>query len=418
MRSSIHIAAIILLILLSAQLTSAQQRYVVNSYGDAYRIPPGRSAASEIQRQTHLGVKITNGVSACTPQITAGNPPWTNAENAKFLHGHKDVIGVWFETPTSGMIDSVFVKTVNESSTQFPGHLTLRIHRSNLYTGHAPGWDKWIAPPRLCWGYFNNSADPDNHVAAFAEDATDTTWLSSYQLSNGDSMYHFGDRVDTNVRSFPPAAQEIWGAYGGWDIPIHYNAITSLDLSILGRPLVEKGEPIFISLTVPGNHPDGWTTVNTDPTRMAIAAAGYGYVEWDDWNPGLEVRRSYHNYKFFEHPMNCGKPGWIARGDDDLLIWYVMTVTGDMPPTFVSFDQLGHTLTQTGNRTVQANIEDCNYITSGPGSGVGVDSARLVSMEVRIALSRWITSAAQRMRETSPIRHAPVPSAIISKRLT
>ena len=157
MRSSIHIVTIILLILLSAQLTLAQQRYLINSYGDVIHVAPGKSAASEIQRQTRARVKITNGVSACTPQIAAGNLPWEHTEDSRFLHGHKDVIGVWFETPASGTIDSVFVETGNESSTQFPDHLTLRIHRSNLYTGHAPGWDKWIAPPRLCWGYFDNN---------------------------------------------------------------------------------------------------------------------------------------------------------------------------------------------------------------------------------------------------------------------
>jgi hypothetical protein len=381
MRSSIHIVTIILLILLSAQLTSAQQRYLVNSYGDVIHIAPGKSAASEIQRQTHGKFKITNGESACTPQIAAGNPYWNFTEDSRFLHGHKDVIGVWFETPSSGTIDSVFVKTGNESSTQFPPGLILRIHRSNLYTGHAPGWGDYIAPPRLCWGYFDCTLDTDSgHAAAFAEDATNPAWRSTYQLSNADSLYHYGNRVDTSVRSFPPAGEEIWGDGGEWAIPIHNAAITSLDLSTPGRPSVEKGEPIFISLTVPGNHPANYVDLNTDPTRMTIAAAddGIGMGGYSDGIPDPAYRRNFHNFKFYEHPIWCGKPGWIARGDDNLFIWYVMSVTGDMPPTFISYDQLGHTLEQTGTRTVQANIEDCNYITSGPGSGVGVDSARLI----------------------------------------
>jgi hypothetical protein len=384
MRSSIHILVILLSILLSAHLTFAQKRYLVNSYGDAIPIPIGSSAKSEIQKQTQGKTQATNGEAVCIPKLTAGNLPWEHnypGAYASFVYAHRDVIGVWFETPAAGAIDSVYVQLSDYSGTAFPGQLTLRIHHSNLSTGHAPGWIPYNPPPILCWGYYDNIYDTDTHLAAFVEDASDTNWQSTYNRNNWGwlPLDHYYEFVDTTVFSFPPAAEEIWGTNGGLDMPAHNGQISGFDLSSLGRPQVPKDYPIFISFTVPGNHPAnmGTNPPFTDPTRLAIVGnddrTGGSTGDHSDGDPRWSVRRQFHNYKFYEHPSVCG-PGWLARGDDHLFIWYVMSVTGDAPPTFLSYDHLGHTLQQTGTRTIQAEIEDCNF---GEG-GTGVDSARLV----------------------------------------
>jgi hypothetical protein len=378
---------IVSIMLLTASL-SAQKRYVVSSGGDVVPIKPGKSAMSEIMKSSRQA-KIVNSQASCTPSRTFGNlrsEHNTAGSFVNFVHAHKDLIGIWFEAPTSGTIDSVFIQLGDYSLAGFPGHLTMRMHHSNLRTGHAPGWDPYIAPPRLCWGYFLNTADEDTAnkgfgIAAFPDDATDTNWVNAYSLNNRGTAVqdHYYVLVDTTLPGFAPAAEEIWGSGGGLDIVAHNAAAASVDLADLGRPVVAKGYPFFISFRVPGNHPadPGSDPPFTDPTHMAVYGNGDGEGGsaggHSDGNPDPVVRRNFHNWKFYEHPSFCG-PGWLARGDDHLFIWYVMTATGDVAPTFVTVDQLGHTLQQTGSRTVQAELEDCNF-TGGP---TGVDSVRLL----------------------------------------
>jgi hypothetical protein len=385
MRYIIYSCIFAFIFIISCNFSHAQKRYLVNSYGDIIPVPAGENAADKISKQTRKQIHPPGEEAVCMPHPVFGNMPWehtTAGAYVNFVHAHKDVIGIWFEAPTSGTLDSVYVQLGDYSGTAFPGFLTMRIHHSNLATGHAPGWDPYIPPPRLCWGYFKSTADTDTGgkgfgIAAFPDEATDTTWVSTYGMNNRYPYDHFNQLVDTTIETFSPMAEEIWG-YGGLDIVAHNNAIAGVDLSALGKPAVSKGYPFFISFKVPARHPAdmGTNPPFTDPTRLGVRGnnddPGGSALGHSDGNPDPVWRRNFHNWKFYEHPSYCG-PGWLARGDAHLFIWYVMTATGDVPPIFLSYDHLNHTLLQTGIRTVQADVEDCNY--SGTA---GVDSVKLI----------------------------------------
>ncbi|MFI5253315.1 MAG: FlgD immunoglobulin-like domain containing protein [Bacteroidota bacterium] len=378
------ISSIILLIVISSVLLQAQKRYVVNSDGDSYLINKGESARSVIEKQTHKKIMPNKTLTGCVASQPFGILPWEHLHRplTAFLHTHKDLSAMWFETPASGRIDSVYIQMGPDSAAEYPGKLTMRIHHSNIYTGHAPGWAPYMAPPKLCWGYFNNTGDADQGLAAFKEDATDQNWHSTYNRNNWglNPEDHFGELVDTTLATFPPAAEEISSA-GGVDVYIHPNAITGVDLTWdSGIPVLPAGYPLFISFTVDADHPAnmGTNPPYTDPTLISVLGNDDRYTGpcGCDPDPTAAARRIFHNWKFFEHGTYCG-PGWVARGDDQLYIWYVMSRTDDPPPTIQSVDVLGHTTMTTGSRDVTAELLDCNF-TPPPNNAAGIATADLI----------------------------------------
>ncbi|MFI5253317.1 MAG: FlgD immunoglobulin-like domain containing protein [Bacteroidota bacterium] len=378
-------SSIILLFVISSVLLNAQKRYVVNSDGENYQIKKGESARSIIERYTHKKISPNNALTGCVPEGSFGNLPWlhTHFPNMSFIHTHKDVSAIWFETPVPGRIESVYVWMGPDSGAAYPGKLTMRIHHSNLSTSHAPGWTPYIAPPRLCWGYFNNTGDADQGLAAFLEDASDPTWHSTYNRNNWGTnpIDHYGELVDTTLSTFPPGAEEIFNP-GGVEVEIHPNSITGVDISWDPQlPALPAGYPLFISFTVPGIHPAdmGTNPPYTDPTRVFFMDNDDGENGQNGYwrgNADRVVRRNFHNWKFYEHALFCG-PGWLARGDAHLFIWYVLGETGDAPPTIQSMDMLGATTMTAGSRFVYADLVDCNF-SPPPNNAVGIATATLI----------------------------------------
>ncbi|MFI5253536.1 MAG: FlgD immunoglobulin-like domain containing protein [Bacteroidota bacterium] len=366
-------ALIVSILLLSASLF-AQKRYVVSSNGDSYLIPKGKSALSIIQRQLNKPVKAVNGAPVCTPSQTFGNVPWlhTHIPYTAFLHAHQDIAAYWYEAPASGTIDSVYLWMSSDSFSSpdgkgYPGKLTFRMHHGNLYTGHGPGYGGLMKPPRECWGYFLNTTDLENGIAAFPDDATDKHWHSTYNMNNwGTSpIDHYGDIVDTTLSTFAPAAEEIYGSGGGGvDVTIHPDSVSGINLGDLGVVPVTAGYPFFLSFKNPQTRPSdlGTNPPYTDPSVVTFLGNDDGHGGsaggHSDGDPAWRIK--YHNFKYYELESYCAK-GWIARGDCFLFMWYTMTATGVIPPTIANMDILGATTIQTGNRFVYTDLIACNF---------------------------------------------------------
>ncbi len=319
---------LVALFLLSAQFLLAQQRFIVSQNGDAFPIYKGQSA---FQVARDHGIVASNAVMTCTDKATFGFSPDKFPPNGGHFGLHNDVIGSWFIVPASGTIDSVFW-TVADVCAQ-DSLLFLRIHNSNVYPGNGPGYNGYPLPSTsTCWGYYENTNDLDNGVAAFPEEASGP-WLST---------------VVDGPNSFPPTGTEIWG-FGGFPVLTHGNEVNTVDLGGLGVPTVSAGDKIFINFRINGFH--------GDPCTGAAGAytAWQGYVVTD---PILS-----QNWKFYEHVVDFQPgyscKGWVARGGYHLSIWYTMTVTSNVPPLFLSIDELNSTF-DTSPRTFNVEIEDCN----------------------------------------------------------
>ncbi len=332
------IAIVILLpgLLLAAYSAGAQQRVLVSPNGDAM-ILKGSASASEIVRGM-ASRQLSSLV--CTDQGTFGYTrdqyPGTNIPFEAF---HQDIMAMWYVAPASGTIDTVFVYNLDVGT--LDSTVTVRIFNSNIYPGSGPGYGGYPKPGKLCWGYYISSNDIDNGLAAFPEDATDTTWYST---------------VTGGTPSFSPMGSEIWG-FGGFPKVMNAFATNSIAMAELAPLNVTAGQPFFITIRMYGPHLE-----QEDDHRT-----GYYAVPESD---SLQT----HNWKFYEHiyqgpGFSC--PGWVARGDFNFLIWYSMTVTTNLPPAFSNVTRIGNTLS-TDPQVVQANILDCD---PGTPSQAGVEDA-------------------------------------------
>src|SRR5258706_14489470 len=88
---------------LIAQLAFSQERYLVNSHGDAFPLHKGQGAL-DLARQ--LGVLAP--ASGCSPDATFGFTPQRYTPNAGTYGTERDILCSWFIAPASGVIDSVF----------------------------------------------------------------------------------------------------------------------------------------------------------------------------------------------------------------------------------------------------------------------------------------------------------------------
>jgi hypothetical protein len=331
------VKTIILLILTCTVLSPAQQRILVSPNGDARALTGRENVAAVVRAEARKSLS-----AVCSAKGTFGYStqayPGANVQVEAF---HRDIMAMWYVVPANGTIDTVFVYNLDvgtEDST-----VTVRIFNSNVYPGSGPGYGGYPKPGKLCWGYYLNTNDDDNGLAAFPEDATDTTWHST---------------VPGAIPSSTPMGAEIWGSGG---FPKAMSAFTTnfISLSELATLNVTAGQPIFITIKMYGAH------------REQVDDKRTGYIAASE-SDSLQT----HNWKFYEHiyqgpGFTC--PGWVARGDFNYLIWYSMTVTSNLPPTFSDVTPVTNTFS-TDDQPVQATIIDCDAAVPGRA---GVEDALL-----------------------------------------
>jgi hypothetical protein len=318
---------LVLLLLLFTLPLFAQKRVLVSPFGDAIPIGKNQGAAEILRKALRRAPATASAV--CTDKATFG---FTAAQNpnpqTNHIAFHQDIVGMWYVAPASGSIDTVFWWAADVGS--LDSTVTLRLFHSNIYPGSGPGYDGYPKPGKLCWGYYVSTNDLDNGVAAFPEDATDTTWHST---------------VSGAIPSFSPMGNEIWG-YGGAPVVEAANTVNFYDLGTLGVPNVNVGDPFFITIRVYGPHVD--QSIENPTGFLAVNEAD---------------SMATHNWKFYEHIVEIQPgftcPGWVARGDFNILFWYSMTVTTNVPPTFGGVTEVNNTFS-TSAQTVQATILDCN----------------------------------------------------------
>ncbi|TAK53062.1 MAG: T9SS type A sorting domain-containing protein [Bacteroidetes bacterium] len=331
-----------LLIVLTSTLYS-QKRILVSNYGDVVPLSKGESAAAAAAKRAGLAassVACSNigyfGFDSAHYPVTQGN------------YGlHQDVMASWFTVPAAGVLDSIFWYMGTNVCAK-DSLLYVRVFESNIYEGHGPGYDGYPNPsPTTCWGYFNNTNDIDNGIAAFPEDATDPNWISTVENAPATSWVPFGN--------------ELWGA-GGFPAKVHGGRVNFIDAEELPAiPTFAIGDHILITFKINGNHSEPCS----GPSGNYTLFNAYG-----------EIPDSLtHNWKFYEHQPDFieGFPckGWVSRGDFHLIIWYSMVVTTNLPPNINSVTSLEHTIS-TNPRTVTADIEDCD---PGAPDSAGVDYA-------------------------------------------
>jgi len=359
--------SLFLSVLLLSAVMSAQKRYLVSPNEEVIPVEPGKSAAAAIKEWKQRVTSSTNG--ACSSVFYFGYPQSLYPINSNFGAYHRDVMGQWFTAPATGTIDTVFWEQWTNVNS-YDSTLFLRIHNSYIGPSYGPGIRPGpFDPPCQNWGYWVNTGDADQGVAAFIEEATDTNWVSTINNSA--------------VPSGPPFGAEMWG-FGGVAVQAHAATLNSYDLTGLGAPAVTVGDRFFISQRVNFNPADipGGHREQTDEGRTEWGASGFTVSTNDADYPARD-------WKFYEHdkgPSNCaGAPidsirrGWVARGGfgadtTDVAVWnwwYSMTVTSNVPP--IVEDQTDvHTTFDTGDQSVIATITDCNPETPG---NAGVASA-------------------------------------------
>ncbi|MGA2623225.1 MAG: T9SS type A sorting domain-containing protein [Bacteroidota bacterium] len=372
---------ILLVVLTAATLASAQQRVLVSSNNEVVPLKNGEGALEAVKRYTQHKKLFHTSQTGCSDTSSYGFSP-NNYPPMDLLYAyHKDMLAEWLIAPADGIIDSVYLLT--GSPVPHDSTLYLRIMESRIYPGSGPGYGEF-APnlPGACndsvgpwgcdfcplpWGYFTNTNDLDGQennpptwgiggVAAFVEDATppdSTAWVSTLQRSYPHAPV-----------TFPPTVDEIWGI-GGHSVRIRPNSVNVFNLHSLGAPSLHTGQPLMIVLEIRGYCNEWLDDCENDPYRTGVAANAASFDS--------HVHYHTHFWKFYEHGLACGFPGWTDRGSYELLLWYSMTLTGNVPPRIVDMTTLPATLGAKA-QTFAADIEDCNI--ADPASA-GVVSASL-----------------------------------------
>jgi hypothetical protein len=349
---------VVLAVLLVCGVVAAQQKYLVTSNQEVMPLDKkGETAAKAIVKRLQaerLGPQFAD----CTNQYTFGYPMDLYPPGNNFGAYHKDVLGQWYVAKAAGTIDTLFWYQYTNVGA-LDSTLTVRINQSVVGPDYGPGVRDYahginFPPPCQNWGYWVNSHDDDQHVAAFPLEATDTTWHSTiYNAPNP---------------TRPPFGKDIW-ALGGFDKAVHASSINYIALvAESGTPCSLKvGQKFFISMKVSG--PVGHVP---NDTRTEWYAWGGAVTNTDENYPS-------RNWKFYEHdsgPSNCAgnpvanvKRGWVARGgfaDDTLSVaaynwWYVMTATTNVPPEIAMVDGGSPVNTaSTGPQDVGVDIRDCD----------------------------------------------------------
>ncbi len=353
-----------------------QQRYLVSPNQEVIRIEPGQSARSVIASRSNA--RTTAGQVICSDKFWFGYS-WHHNPNSLFGGYHSDVLGQWYEAKATGTIDTILWEqgpNVGASDST----IFLRVHRSLIGPEYGPGVRPGPFPPPPCqsWGYWLNTNDADQGIAAFPEDATDTNWVSTIGGSP--------------VPSTPLLGEELWGA-GGYPVPVDPWSQIAVPMDALFGPIdVTVGDKFFISFQIPPcGFPCPWHT-HADPPPIERR------TDWiaDTWLVST-ADEDYPSrlWKFYQHEVvasNCSGVsdssvlwGWVARGGfypdslavSNIYLWYSMTVTSNAPPYFVTIPEVPGNQFEGGAGTVpiSAIIEDCD--PENP-LNAGVDNVVLV----------------------------------------
>ncbi len=355
-------------LLVMCSLVSAQKKYLVSPNDEVIPLRRGESAAQAIAKRTGIG-SPSSASSVCGTRFTFGYPEDLFPANVNFGAFHKDVMAEWFQLPATGTIDTIFWESLG-SIGALDSTIFMRIHRSRIGPTYGPGANgsNPFAAPCQSWGYYKNTADLDQGVTPFVDDATDTNWVSTIHFA------HPGSPATQAVT----IGDALWGGVLGVGHVLKPGAFNFEAMLAFDTMKVTKGDLIWISQRVKG--PVGHTV----DARTEWAAYGFRVTLDNENYPARD-------WKFYEHdsgPSNCAgqnansvKRGWVARGgfgDDSLDVavfnyWYSMTVTSNVPPQVKSTTVLPSTF-GTGPWTISSEIEDCN--PAAPGTA-GVATAVL-----------------------------------------
>ncbi|MDI6767104.1 MAG: hypothetical protein QME52_09810, partial [Bacteroidota bacterium] len=354
-----RILSLFLAILLVSGLSFAQQRYLVSPNQEVIPITKYDNASDLIaKRQSQTLSKKTAG--ECGTTFLFGYDRVRYPSTSRFGAYHKDVMAQWYIAKASGEIDTVFWWDIAGENGAKDSLILLRILESNLGPNYGPGVPPH-KPPCQSWGYWYSTNDKDQGVAAFIEDATDTTWIST-----------IAPPPLGGPPTRPPWGDEIWG-FGGYG-KIHRQGLNYVaPRAETNIPLeVTVGQRFVISFKV-NSGPDH--IVNDIATRWAAwGSTGPVSTTDEDWPA--------RNWKFYEHDsgpwpscagvnINDVKKGWVARGPlgtgatQDWTaaynFWYTMIVTTNVAPLIEpKEDGDVYTTFSTGPQTITYDIWDCD----------------------------------------------------------
>ncbi len=347
-----------LLLFFVGQIVVAQQRYLISPRQEVIPLTKTRDASHILSKKFHKSVTSTTTLP-CGNQFTFGYTEDKFPPSIDHIAHHKDVMGQWYIAKATGTIDSIFWDAGPDTSilvgNTLWNQLSIRIHQSVIGPTYGPGVRPGpFDPPCQNWGYWINTGDQDQGVAAFPEDANPYPGAFHSTIAHGTAG--------------PPFGNGIWG-FGGYKVIDHGNTINSLAMLADGFPCsVSVGQVFFINIRVvaPPQH------VVEGPTD------GFTWLTWTSKVSAADENYPSRNWKFYEHdsgPANCAgvpvddvKRGWVARGgftvDDTLQVaalnwWYTMTVTSNTPPE-VSDNDIPHNTLSTGPQHVEVAIDDCD----------------------------------------------------------
>jgi len=319
------------------------QRYLVSPNGKVVPLEKGTSALQTIRSYD------------CSQPLLIGPEPWgpPPAVGTVAFH-HREIAAQWYVSPVTGHIDSLYFLPGFLGGGDLQDSIVLvSFRKSAIGPTHGPG-DGLYHAPCSPWGYYKSTVDPDNGIAAFPEDATDTTWYST---------------VGGPTASFPPMGQMMGPQYPVHVKPYEINVLHIADIAPLN---VTKGDVFFITMRQ--------RYLSIPPSQDSLMRIDFRYTTTGTPYPS-------RGWKFYEHPpvfpsgFDCGPdsaPGWYARGAppaDSLVTimfywWFGMTPTGN-PPPIMDFWQLS-TTTSTAPRQLDVSIVDCSLDypeSSGVASG-------------------------------------------------
>ena len=338
----------------------SQQRYLVTPSNEAIPLLQGESALEAANR---AGILSSDNVSR-------GFNPQQFPTEIEFPTYHKMVVGMWFTAPATGSLDSVF--WMGGDCGTLESLVFIRFHESTVGDDRGPGIAPY-PPPCQPWGYWKNIDDYDQGVAAFREDASDTTWYSTINENQNGQVV---------PKTRPHFEHEIWGTGCGAAVT-NRRGLNKLWLGLTDMPCsLTVGDKFFISFRINSGaeHVNDYERPTTWPASISNAPdpsrAWVFYEHSGEWG-------GYKDPMGLQIPCGGIDPapnGWIAMGgptgNGDAMVfnwWYVMTTISDVPPSVVQFDKLGHTFS-TAPRNVSAEIIDAN--PADPGNA-GVASAYL-----------------------------------------